>query len=218
MHRTRTPLRLCFWAAYLVATHTPGISAKQLQRQLGLSRYETAWLMLQKLRRAMVAPERTPLRGEIEVDEGFVGGVNSERRSGRDRTGKQLVVVAVEVRGSGSGRLRLASLADASGASLGGFVSENIAAASVVHTDGWRGYDPLAQLGYDHRPIASAGAPMNDRWSCRVRIVLSRTSRPGFREPTVVLLPSTCRSTSMSSSFAITGDALRWPHSKPCSG
>jgi hypothetical protein len=48
MHGTRTPLRLWFWAAYLVTTHTPGISAKQLQRQLGLSRYETAWLILQK--------------------------------------------------------------------------------------------------------------------------------------------------------------------------
>jgi hypothetical protein len=61
MHGTRTALRLWFWAAYLVATHHPGISAKQLQRQLGLSRYETAWLILHKLRRAMVAPEREPL-------------------------------------------------------------------------------------------------------------------------------------------------------------
>ena len=58
MHATRTPLRTWFWAAYLVATHHPGISAKQLQRQLGLSRYETAWLILQELRRAMIAAER----------------------------------------------------------------------------------------------------------------------------------------------------------------
>lgn len=58
-HRTRTPLRTWSWAAYLVATHHPGISAKQLQRQLGLSRYETAWLILQKLRWVMVAPEST---------------------------------------------------------------------------------------------------------------------------------------------------------------
>lgn len=57
-----------------MATHTPGISAKQLQRQLGLSRYETAWLILHKLRRAMVAPERELLRGEVEIDEGFLGG------------------------------------------------------------------------------------------------------------------------------------------------
>jgi hypothetical protein len=154
MHGTRTPLRLWFWAAYLVTTHTPGISAVQLQRQLGLSRYETAWLMLQKLRRAMVAPEREPLQGEVEIDEGFVGGRNAERRSGRDRIGKRLVAVAVEIRGAGSGRLRLAALPDASGDSLGGFAANNVTRGSIVHTDGWKGYAPLAGLGYDHRPIA----------------------------------------------------------------
>ena len=69
MHGTRTSLRAWFWAAYLVATHHPGISAKQLQRQLGLSRYETAWLILHKLRRAMVAPERSALTHEVEIDE-----------------------------------------------------------------------------------------------------------------------------------------------------
>ena len=68
MHKTRLPLTLWFWAAYLVATHGPGMSALQLQRQLGISRYETAWTILHKLRRAMVAPEREPLTAEIEVD------------------------------------------------------------------------------------------------------------------------------------------------------
>ncbi len=63
MHRTRVPLHLWFWAAYLVTTHTPGFSALQLQRQLGLNRYETAWTMLQKLRRAMVRPERDRIAG-----------------------------------------------------------------------------------------------------------------------------------------------------------
>jgi hypothetical protein len=63
MHGTRTPLQLWFWAAYLVATHHPGISAVQLKRQLGIARYDTAWLILHKLRRAMVAPEtRAPDR------------------------------------------------------------------------------------------------------------------------------------------------------------
>ena len=51
LHRTHVPLRLWFAAAYLVTTHTPGFSAVQLQRQLGLARYETAWTMLHKLRR-----------------------------------------------------------------------------------------------------------------------------------------------------------------------
>src|SRR5215218_3964842 len=89
MHGTRTPLRGWFWAAYLVATHHPGISAKQLQRQLGLSRYETAWLILQKLRRAMVAPEREPLKGEVEVDEFFLGGLEEGQKGGRQREGRR---------------------------------------------------------------------------------------------------------------------------------
>jgi Transposase zinc-ribbon domain len=83
MHKTRTPLRTWFWAAYLIATHYPGISAKQLQRQLGLSRYETAWLILQKLKRAMIAPERESLGDEVEVDEFFLGGLEEGRKGGR---------------------------------------------------------------------------------------------------------------------------------------
>jgi hypothetical protein len=152
MHGTRTPLRTWFWAAYLVASHHPGISAKQLQRQLGLSRYETAWLILQKLRRAMVAPERGPLKGEVEVDEFFIGGPEEGLRGGRQRGTKVLVGIAIEVRGAGSGRVRLQVLPDASGDSLGPFVQSTTAAGAIVHTDGWRGYLGLSKLGYEHRP------------------------------------------------------------------
>jgi transposase-like protein len=150
MHGTRTPLRLWFWAAYLAATHHPGISAKQLQRQLGLTRYETAWLILQKLRRAMVAPEREPLKGEVEVDECWIGGAEPGKR-GRGAGKKALVGVAVEVRGRGSGRLRLATLADAAIPTLTAFV-EATAPGAIVHTDGWPGYGGLGQAGFDHRP------------------------------------------------------------------
>ena len=152
MHGTRTPLRLWFWAAYLVATHSPGISAKQLQRQLGLSRYETAWLMLQKLRRAMVAPERSRLRGEVEVDETLVGGRHEGRRGGRQRDGKALVGVIVEVRGAGSGRLRMQVLPDASQDTLTPWVKALVAPGAIVHTDGWGGYGGLAGAGYNHMP------------------------------------------------------------------
>jgi transposase-like protein len=153
MHRTRTPLRLWFWAAWLVATHTPGISAVQLQRQLGISRYETAWLILQKLRRAMVAPERAPLRGEVEIDETLVGGHHEGRRGGRQRDGtKTLVGVIVEVRGEGSGRLRLKVLADAGRKTLTPWVKEGVEAGAIVHTDGWKGYGDLSGVGFDHRP------------------------------------------------------------------
>jgi transposase-like protein/predicted RNA-binding Zn-ribbon protein involved in translation (DUF1610 family) len=159
MHGTRTPLRVWFWAAYLVATHHPGISAKQLQRQLGLSRYETAWLILQKLRRAMVAPEREPLKREVEIDEFFLGGLEEGQRGGRQRGKKALCGIAIEVRGEGSGRLRLAVLADASGRSLGAFAKSTTARGAIVHTDGWTGYLGLSKLGYDHRRRSQLAEP-----------------------------------------------------------
>jgi len=158
MHGTRTPLRTWFWAAYLVATHHPGISAKQLSRQLGL-RYETAWLILQKLRRSMVAPEREPLKGEVEVDEFFLGGLEEGQRGGRQRGEKALCGVAIEVRGQGSGRLRLAVLSDASGKSLGGFLKQTTAPGAIIHTDGWSGYKGLRKAGFDHRPRSQRAEP-----------------------------------------------------------
>ncbi len=153
LHKTRTPIHLWFWAAYLTSTGTPGISAWQLQRQLGLRRYETAWMMLHKLRRAMVAPERSPLTGLVEVDETYVGGHDAGRRSGRDSLGTAaIVVVAIEVRGNGSGRVRMEVLGDLSAGSLCGFVEDNVATGSTEKTDAWQGYKRLARLGYDHQP------------------------------------------------------------------
>jgi transposase-like protein len=152
LHRTRTPLHLWFWAAYLVTTAMPGISALQLQRQLGLKRYETSWTMLHKLRRAMVNPEREPLTGVVEVDECFVGGHEPGLRGGRQQGIKALVIVAVEVRGAGSGPIRMQVIDDASADTLCDFVAESIAAGATVRTDGWSGYKRLARLGFDHQP------------------------------------------------------------------
>ena len=59
MERSHTPLNVWFWAAYLVASQTPGMSAVQFQRQLGLSRYETAFQILHKLARAWCGPTKT---------------------------------------------------------------------------------------------------------------------------------------------------------------
>jgi transposase-like protein len=160
MHGTRTPLQLWFWAAYLVATHHPGISAVQLRRQLGIGRYDTAWLLLHKLRRAMVAPERDPLTGPVEVDDFYVGGIEEGRGGGRksDST-KAIAVAAIELRGTGSGRLRLAVIPDLSAASLCGFVATVVDDGATVHTDGWQGYRWLSHIGYDHRRASQRRSP-----------------------------------------------------------
>jgi len=152
LHGTRLCLRDWFSAAYLVATHTPGISAVQLQRQLGLKRYETAWGLLQKLRRAMVRPERDRISGEVEVDETYIGGLEEGRRAGRlSASTKTIVVGAVEIRGRGSGRVRLSVVDDLSSTSLVGFLEQSVAPGSLVRTDGWGGYRPLANKGYVHQ-------------------------------------------------------------------
>jgi transposase-like protein len=151
MHRTRTPLTHWFWAAYLVATHTPGLSAVQLQRQLGLARYETAWLMLHKLRSAMVRPARDLLTGTVEVDEAYLGGFIAGRPGGRTLGDKIVVAAAVEVRGEGSGRVRLQIVPDASGDSLLPFIKAHVAPGSTVRTDGWTGYKHLGAGGFRHQ-------------------------------------------------------------------
>ena len=121
LHRTRLPLTVWFWATYLVTPHTPGLSAVQLQRQLGIS-YETAWALLHKLRRAMVRPDREALKAKVEVDEPYLGGPEAGLKGGRQLLEKALIVGAVEVRGKAAGRVRLQVVPDASAPSLTGFV------------------------------------------------------------------------------------------------
>lgn len=152
LHRTRTPLTQWFWAAYLVATQTPGFSALQLQRQLGIHRYETAWAMLHKLRRAMVRPDRERLKEKVEVDETYIGGPEVGLKGGRQRGDKALVVAAIEVRGRASGRVRLQVVPDASAPSLTSFVAANVEPGALIVTDGWKAYTPLRGMGYRHRP------------------------------------------------------------------
>src|SRR5262249_37148506 len=93
-----TPLSVWFWGAYLVTTQTPGQSALQFQRQLGLSRYETAFQLLHKLRAGLVRPERDAIGDQhpVEVDEALVGG--RTRGEGRGNHHKTTVVGAIEVR------------------------------------------------------------------------------------------------------------------------
>ena len=97
-----------------MTTDKRGVSALLVQRQLGLSCYETAWMMLHKLRRAMVNAARDPLYGEVEVDDTWVGGEQAGLRGSRQLKGRRaaLVLVAVEKRGKSSGRVRMRVIPD----------------------------------------------------------------------------------------------------------
>jgi transposase-like protein len=159
MHGTRMPLRVWFNGAYLVTTHTPGFSALQFQRQLGIKTYETAFQMLHKLRAAMVRPDRDRIHGDVEVDESFIGAKKPGKR-GRGAAGKVMVAGAVEVlerdeRKERVGRLRLQVVADGSADSLVGFVLSNVQVGSEVRTDGLISYNKLAKKGYSYKIVES---------------------------------------------------------------
>jgi transposase-like protein len=151
--KTRTPLTTWFEAGWHVTTAKNGLSAKTLERTLGV-RYRVAWTMLQRFRVAMVRSDRDPLSGEVEVDETFLGGPKAESVGGKRGRGttRSLVVIAVEIkRPRGFGRVRMRHVADASGESLQTFVRKVVRPGSSVLTDGWRGYCGLAEHGYDHK-------------------------------------------------------------------
>jgi transposase-like protein len=151
-----------FWAAYLVVTDKRGISALLLQRQLGLRRYETAWMLLHKLRRAMVNAAREPLHGEVEMDDTWVGGPQAGLRGSRQRKGRKaaIVVVAVENRDGVSGRIRMAVISDFKQTTMIDFVKQHVSPGSTVHTDGLKGFEDLRAAGVKHvartQPLRSA--------------------------------------------------------------
>lgn len=174
MDHTHTPLSVWFWAAYLVASQTPGMSAVQFQRQLGLSRYETAFQILHKLRAGMVRPDQDRIGGKpgevVEADETYVGG--RTRGKGRGVHDMVLVAGAVEVRqrkrdsglnkrktGRYAGRVRLTLVPDRSAPSLGGFIERSVAPGATIITDDWSGYAKLAENGYCHTAVPERGDP-----------------------------------------------------------
>lgn len=142
-----------------VTNQKSGVSAHGLQHMLGLGSYETAWTCLHKLRRAMVRPGRDRLSGRIEVDEVAVGGATKGNRGKAWRNGesKSIVVIAVEIRGEGMGRIRLKHVPNTAGDALCGFVKDAVAVGSEIVTDGWGGYSELKELGYKHCPTTLEG-------------------------------------------------------------
>jgi transposase-like protein len=143
-----------FWAAYLMTTDKRGVSALLLQHQLALQRYETAWMMLHKFRRAMVNLAREPLQGEVEVDDTWVGGTQAGLRGSRQLKGRKaaLVLVAVEKRGRGTGRARMEVIPDFKSTTLIDFLKRNVAPGSKVYTDGLKSFTGLEEAGFKHVP------------------------------------------------------------------
>lgn len=156
-HRTRKPLRLWFVAIFFLGRHKTGISALQLQKDLGLGSYKTAWTWLHKLRSTLREQPQFRLTGLVEADETYVGARNERGVYGRRLEAKSLVAAVVENRGERAGALRMEVVPTASQADLGPFVRGAIdQARATVKTDGWPGYGDLRQHGAKHRAVVQS--------------------------------------------------------------
>jgi hypothetical protein len=158
LHHSKLPLTTWFWAAYVMATQPNGISALQLQRELSLGSYKTAWLLCAKLRHAMVAPGRSPLSGLVEVDKTEITcrSKNDPMSSGGiSRHGKMLVVGAVEVQDLRPGRIRLTTVPDDSAASLHAFLAANLAPVTTAQASGEAGYCGAPGINHDPHVIGA---------------------------------------------------------------
>ena len=149
-HRVRSPLWKWFWAIYQLAQDKKGIAALELAKQISVS-YSTAWLMLQKLRRAMRRrDERYVLQGLVEVDETYVGG-KAEGTRGRGADKKTVVAVALELRSDGKpGHVAMRSIDRPDGHCLRRFAENKINKGAMLKTDGWGAYRSVAKAGYAH--------------------------------------------------------------------
>ncbi|MDX6635577.1 MAG: transposase [Solirubrobacterales bacterium] len=144
-HRSSTSLRLWFYAIHLITSTRCGISAKQLERELGVH-YQTAWRMFNKIRNELMCdPEPAPmLKGEVEIDETAWGGkprrkLPTRKEQAAFREAKPTILGMVE-RG---GRVRLRVIASRRGEPLSREVRAHLDPAALMLTDDWVAYKPL---------------------------------------------------------------------------
>lgn len=163
-HGTRTPLTVWLSAAWHLTSGKGGISATELQREMQLGSYQTAWAMLHRYRSVMVRPGRDRLTGDVEVDEAFLGGPEAGI-PGRGALGKVLFAAAVELNSpKGLGRARLGIIKDAGAESLQQFLLDNVEPGSTIVTDGWASYPKATRGHYTLKAtsVSASGRPAHE--------------------------------------------------------
>ncbi len=150
-HKSSTSLQLWFYAIYLMSTTRCGISAKELERQLGVT-YKTAWRMANLIRNELMSQDDEPLSGDVEVDETFIGGkprVWEKKTAWQHRERKAIVMGAVERKG----KIKASVIPHTGGVVVQGKVHEYVLQGSNLYTDEYPGYSMMSKRGYNHRTV-----------------------------------------------------------------
>jgi len=162
-HKSSTSLHLWFYAFYLMTSTRCGISAKHLERELGVN-YKTAWRILNKVRNVLMESDDEPLSGDVEADEtawggrprlGDVakyhdGGDDLSSAGGRWKADNKLTVFGMVERG---GRVKAQVVDDRTAATLQGCVVEHVLPQSTIFTDEWPSYSGLSRTYRGHYRI-----------------------------------------------------------------
>jgi len=145
-HKSTTPLKTWFRVIFRMASTRSGISAKQIQRETGVT-YKTAWRMCKQIRE-LLDEFVNPMFGQVEFDETYIGGRRHGRRA-RGAEGKSIVAGIAQR----DGNIVAVKVPDVRSATLLPFIAERILPFSIVHTDEMPSYNRLRQVGYRHKRI-----------------------------------------------------------------
>jgi transposase-like protein len=156
-HKSSTSLQLWFYAQYLMASTRCGVSAKHLERELGVT-YKTAWRIANRIRNQLMTQDGDePLSGDVEVDETAGGG---KVRASDTRKGRQHVIAKMSNRPTifgaveRGGRVRAMVVESRSTRDLEGAMFEFVLPTSMIFTDEWGGYSHRVGSRYiAHRRI-----------------------------------------------------------------
>lgn len=145
-HKSATPLRTWFQVMYRMASTRCGISAKQIQRETGVT-YKTAWRMCHQIRK-LLNEDFKHLTGEVEVDETYIGGKRRGKR-GRGAENKSKVVGAAQR----NGHIIAQVIPDVKRSTLVPFMAKSVDRSATLFTDEFPSYDTMERLGYKHLRI-----------------------------------------------------------------
>jgi len=151
--KSTTPLHIWFYAMYQMGSTRCGISAKQIQRETGVT-YKTAWRIFRQIRSLLSEPDMQLEGSTVEMDESYFGAKRKrgEKRGRPSRESSKQCVVGVVER-TGKGRVFATVATDATKATLRGIAQERILPKSMVFTDEYASYNGLEADGYLHRRI-----------------------------------------------------------------
>lgn len=148
-HKSPTPLRLWFYAVYQMASTRCGISAKQIQRETGVT-YKTAWRMFTQIRK-LLQEEASAVSGHVEIDETYVGGKRHDGKRGRPGPdSNKTPVVGIAQR---KGRVVAVVTKDVKANSLMPIIGSHVLPKTTVYTDELLSYNRLPRMGYNHKRI-----------------------------------------------------------------